>query len=164
MTLIRRPVAEEMDTIFMGGFDAWAGSLNQTEYLVKCRRSEKYRQGRWWVLDCGGRIVSSLIVYRNCFGLENGFSGIGTVTTQPDRRCQGFASELLRQVLQVEQPEALKGFFLFSEVKPDFYERHGFVRLSDKLQKHAGSVCMVKCSAVDLRDIESGEVPPPDYF
>ena len=163
-TIIRRPEPFEMDLIYLAGFDVWADSMSREAYLNDCRSSQKYQQGNWWVLEHAREIVSSLIVYRDVFGLENGFVGIGSITTPPNKRRHGFALELLRQVLEVESPSATNGFFLFSEVKPEFYGKLGFKILPKNLQKYPDSICMVKCSEVVYRQLECGERRVPRYF
>lgn len=162
--IIRQPFESEMDQVYLAGFDTWADKISNDEYLQDCRSSTKYKQGEWWIADCDGRVGSSLITYRNVFGLAPGCMGIGSVATPPEFRGRGRASHLIKQVLEMKENALDVAVFLFSEVKPEFYEKLGFVVLPTDLQKYPDSKCMVNCSRETLIAIKSGQVQTPRYF
>ncbi len=63
----------EINQVFMMGFDVWGGNCSEHEYLELCRNSQKYEQGTWYVLSRENELVSSLIEYQNCWGLDAGY-------------------------------------------------------------------------------------------
>lgn len=161
---VRRPDESEMDQIYLAGFDVWADKICKDEYLQDCRTSGKYQKGEWWIADRDGRMVSSMIVYRDVFGLPPGSLGLGSVATPPESRRRGNASQLIKTYLDMRQNESVLAVFLFAEVKPEIYERLGFVVLPTELQKYAGSFCMVKCDQETLDAIKAGRIQAPRYF
>jgi predicted acetyltransferase len=105
-----------------------------------------------------------MIVYKDAFGLPPETIGIGSVATPPAFRRNGYASQLIRDFLAMKPLEAVRAVFLFSEVKPEFYGKLGFVALPPELQKYPKSLCMVRCDPDYLDAIRSGLVEPPLYF
>lgn len=150
---IRKASHHERDAIYWMGFDAWGGELAPTEYLASCQRSKKYQSGVWYLLVADHQPVSSLIVYRDQFGLGQGCFGIGSLATDPAMRGKGFGSHLLRGVtdMLLNDPDTA-ATFLHADIAHGFYERLGYRRLS-------GSDCMY-FSLAQPRYI--GE--PPTYF
>ncbi len=71
---VRKADLHELDTIYTMGFDVWGDGLTLDDYLTGCRKSEKYLSGTWYVLIEKDRVVSSLIVYSDMFGLAKGCS------------------------------------------------------------------------------------------
>ncbi|MGY3901369.1 GNAT family N-acetyltransferase [Aeromonas lusitana] len=127
---IRKASHHELDTIYWMGFDAWGGALVPTEYLASSQGSKKYQSGVWHVLVVDNQPVSSLIVYRDSFGLGQGCFGIGSLATTPAMRGQGFGAHLLRAVtdMLLDAPDAI-ATFLHADIDHHFYERLGYRRL-----------------------------------
>lgn len=71
---VRKAELHELDAIYTMGFDVWGDGLTLDDYLAGCRNSEKYLSGTWYVLVEKDRVVSSLIVYRDMFGLAKDVS------------------------------------------------------------------------------------------
>ena len=125
----RKASPDELNAIFWMGFDAWGEGLSPTEYLASCHASQKYHSGVWYVLIVDNQPVSSLIVYRDRFGLGQGCFGIGSLATTPAMRGQGFGAHLLRGVtgMLLDSPGAV-ATFLHADIDHHFYERLGYRR------------------------------------
>jgi ribosomal protein S18 acetylase RimI-like enzyme len=155
---VRQARPEEHDEIYRMGFDAWGDGRPLEAYLDGCRRSLKYRKGRWYVLaDPRGRLRSSLIRYE----LADGICGIGSIATPPSFRGQGHASRLVALALEKFAAEGFPAAFLFSDIGASFYERFGFLALPKPHQRREGSLCMVR--GMDIAALGPG-FQPPDYF
>jgi len=140
--LIRLATSDDFDEIFIMGFDVWSDGQNENDYLDGCHASQKYKKGQWWVLsNDDGLLVSSLISYK----LNVRSWGIGSLATPITFRGKGYASELLKGVCEeLIRTKSAKAIFLFSDINPEFYEKHGFVALPKKIQKFKNTTCMVK--------------------
>ena len=71
--LIRKAVSSELCHVYMMGFDVWGGDCSVHDYLELCGNSHKYALGSWYVLSHEGDLVSSVIEYQNCWGLDAGY-------------------------------------------------------------------------------------------
>src|SRR5690606_2186612 len=128
---IRSAQSEDMDSIYMMGFDVWGDDLSQDEYLKGCRESKKYQKGSWKVLEQDGQLVSSLIQYR----LKDGWIGIGSIATPVSFRRRGFAANLVMGVLdELRESSDVQSIFLFSDIDHHYYHRFGFIELPDEYQ------------------------------
>lgn len=58
---VREAQDNEMDQIYLMGFDAWSEGSSKDEYLEKCRNSQKYKKGTWHVLSNSKDLLSSMI-------------------------------------------------------------------------------------------------------
>lgn len=165
---VRRARPEEMNSIYLMGFDSWSNELSEHEYLAQCQNSPKYAKGTWFVLeDNDGKAVSSLITYE--FDPLNGKAaiGLGSIATQSEFRKKGLASQLAWQVMTLFfERDGSRAFFLYADLNPQFYERHlGFVRLPDKYQSKSGSVAMIRASTELKNSLFKDEnFKPPAYF
>lgn len=110
----------------MMGFDVWGGDCSEHDYLELCSASQKYAQGSWHVLFSDNELVSSIIEYQNCWGLDAGYLGFGSVCTAPQFRRQGYASLLLSHRIQNAKALGFQGIYLFSDIDPALYEKLGF--------------------------------------
>lgn len=151
--VVRPGRPEDLEAVFLMGYDPWGRGLSVDDYLAECRASDKYPRGRWWVVEVEGRVVCALIVYRGLFGLPEGAYGIGSLCTEPAVRRLGLAKALMRVVLAREPGTA----YLWADAVPDFYERLGFTPLPPEAQTRPGSVLMA-------RGERRGEAGPLEYF
>ncbi len=143
---IREPNPSELDDVYRMGFDVWGDGQSIGDYLKGCRASPKYKKGAWFVLvDQEGTLYSSLIAY----SLSQNTTGIGSIATPPPLRKRGHASLLIAGVLERFEKEGFKKTFLFSDIDPSFYEKLGFSALPEHLQKHSGSVCMIRGESIE---------------
>ena len=150
---VRKAELDELDTIYTMGFDVWGDGLTLDDYLIGCRNSEKYLSGTWYVLVKKDRVVSSLIVYSDMFGLAKGCFGIGSVATPQELRYQGYASELINLVkTELFARHTCKALYLHSDIEHQFYNRLGFVGI-------VGSDCMYISN-----DSSEFDGRLPDYF
>ncbi|MBI4056016.1 MAG: GNAT family N-acetyltransferase [Elusimicrobia bacterium] len=150
----------ELDSVFMMGFDAWSGGKLKKQYLAGCHSSPKYRKGKWYVLtDSEGSLISSLITYR----LSVHVAGIGSIATPPALRNHGYASRLISGVISIlEVRERVQDIFLFADIAPRFYKPFGFVPLPKRHQRYPDSVCMIRSSSIER--IRDPYFRPPAYF
>jgi len=91
------------------------------------------RLHRFALVDDDGEVLASLKRYRfdaRISGRQGTMSGIGAVFTPPDRRGNGYASELIHRVLEAERGDGALIAALFSEIGPEFYGRLGFTAIS----------------------------------
>lgn len=143
--VVRTARPEDLEAVFLLGYDPWGRGLSIDAYLDECRASEKYPLGRWSVLELKGRVLSALIVYRGVYGLPPGAFGIGSLCTEPAVRRLGLAGALMRVVLAREPGTA----FLWADAVPDFYASLGFKPLPPERQSRPGSILMA-CGSHDL--------------
>ena len=150
---IRKASHHELDAIYWMGFDAWGADLAPTEYLASCQRSKKYQSGVWYLLLVDKRPVSSLIVYRDQFGLGQGCFGIGSLATDPTMRGKGFGSHLLRGVtdMLLSDPNTV-ATFLHADIDHHYYEKLGYRRIQS-------GDCMFSS-----RGLPHYSAVPPTYF
>jgi N-acetylglutamate synthase-like GNAT family acetyltransferase len=153
---LREATQAEMNDIFMMGFDAWSEDMTKESYLESCTNSPKYQKGTWWLLEnSNSELLCSLIVYQ----FETSVFGIGSIATPVELRGRGYASDLVNRVSNyLEQTNKAKAIFLYSDIKPDFYESLGFVKLKKELQLYDSSTCMIRSS------ISSDDFEAPKYF
>ncbi len=156
--LIRKPHAEEFDEIYKMGFDVWADGSSLENYLEECRTSPKYRQGEWFVLERNRALLSSLLVH----SFADNVYGIGSIATPVDQRKKGYASALIKSVLNdLQKNRSSKVTYLYSDINPEFYQRFGFKILPPPLQKYKTTTCMV---CLTDSEINFSKLSPPPYF
>ena len=153
---LREAIQAEMNDIFMMGFDTWSEGLTKESYLESCANSPKYKKGTWWLLENNNsELLCSLIVYQ----FETSVFGIGSIATPVELRGKGYASDLVNKVCTyLEQTNQAKAIFLYSDIKPDFYENLNFVKLKEELQPYDSSICMIRSS------ISPDQIETPRYF
>ncbi|MBC7387353.1 MAG: GNAT family N-acetyltransferase [Cryobacterium sp.] len=156
--IIRKAKPTEFDSIYLMGIDVWSEGSSETEYLEGCRASVKYRKGTWYVLEDESRLLSSLIVYR----FEPGVVGMGSIATPVVERCRGHATRLISEVLKMLEAETEEvQIFLYSDIRPEFYEKFGFSRLPEAAQRYQTTVCMIKSHG---RSVFLAASQTPEYF
>ncbi|MFN7906111.1 MAG: GNAT family N-acetyltransferase [Pseudobdellovibrionaceae bacterium] len=139
--IARKATSDEMDQIYMMGFDVWSDGSTQAEYLAGCRASLKYKSGTWYVLESSDQLVCSLITYN--LGLNE--IGIGSIATPIHFRKRGYASTLIKKVIDdLDVVLDMPTYFLYADISPKFYERFGFAIVPSELQKYKESSCMIR--------------------
>ncbi|MFG1483949.1 GNAT family N-acetyltransferase [Halobacteriovorax sp. HFRX-2_2] len=153
---LREATISEMNEVYMMGFDAWSDNMNKESYLESCANSPKYKKGTWWILENNqSELLCSLIVYQ----FESFNFGIGSIATPVSLRGNGYASDLVSKICtHLEQINKAKAIYLYSDIKPEFYENLGFVKVKKKLQLYSSSTCMIRSS------ISSDKFKVPKYF
>ena len=157
--IVRRAEIGDLSTIYTMGFDAWGENRSKDRYLEECQSSSKYGKGEWSVLVVEEELVSSLITYEGEFELPHGCYGIGSVATAASRRRHGYASYLVKTVLESLGDAQARGVYLFSDIGARFYERLGFQPIRAK-QPYADCLCMVH----PFRDAETLLSSLPSHF
>jgi GNAT superfamily N-acetyltransferase len=131
---------EEMRTVLAFGYDAWNNGNSVDDFCASYERDRNHLRGTRYLLeDASGQPVSALNVLR----FRESLIGLASVATSPEQRGKGYASRLLRAVMELHRFAQLDTrFLLFSEVKPTIYERHGFRVLPADHQRFPKSVAM----------------------
>ncbi len=126
----------------MLGYDAW-GNSDIDLYLNECRNSEKYAQGRWYVLENNGSVISALICYEDLFLLPVNTIGVGSVATKDTERNKGYARFLIEAIVEQSKLSHKKAIFLFADIDVEYYKKIGFSVCPDIVQPHKEkSICM----------------------
>ena len=122
------------------GYDTWGKGVTLDAFLAADLLDPDTRRGeRWFLRDSAGEKVSVL----NLLRLARGVVGIASVVTNPERRGNGFASLLVRAVMELAWIEdSATRFFLFAEERPQMYERLGFHTLSESEQHFKPALAM----------------------
>ena len=131
---------EDMQTVLAFGYDAWKHGKTFDQYCADKDQDPNHVRGTRYLLeDAAGQPVSALNVLR----FRESLIGLASVATSPDQRGKGYASLLLRAVMELHRFAQLDTrFLLFSEVKPAIYERHGFRVLPAEHQRFPKSLAM----------------------
>jgi len=131
---------KDMRTVLTFGYDAWQHGKTFDQYCADKDQDPNHVRGTRYLLeDVSGQPVSALNVLR----FRESLIGLASVATSPDQRGKGYASLLLRAVMELHRFAQLDTrFLLFSEVKPAIYERHGFRVLPTEHQRFPKSLAM----------------------
>ncbi|MFZ9991449.1 MAG: GNAT family N-acetyltransferase, partial [Opitutales bacterium] len=131
---------EDLRTVLACGYAGWKQGKTFDQYCADKDSDPNHVRGTRYLLEDGsGQAVSALNVLR----FRESLLGLASVATSPEQRGKGYASLLLRAVMELHrfaQPDTR--FLLFSEVKPTIYERHGFRVLPAEHQRFPQSVAM----------------------
>jgi predicted GNAT family N-acyltransferase len=161
---IREAIIEDMIEIYKMGYDVWGDNLQYERYITMCQNSNKYKKGKWYVLEATDtkQLLSSLIVYDLNLSENQIVKGIGSIATPLFLRKNGYASLLVKETIdKLEQEENCNNFFLYSDIGIEFYKGLGFIALPNDSQKYKDSVCMYYSKE---NDIDSISLDIPDYF
>lgn len=160
--IFREAKPEEKKLLFNAGYKEWSKNRTFDQYCIDNSKEDEY--GKRYVLVNNDEIVSSLIVLRLKDIVEKRVYGIGSVVTPTQYTGNGYATELLKNCIN-EIPKEQCLVFLYSDVKPSFYERLDFRILPRKFQKYDKSICMVRCEDYMLEELlTSSKVKIPEYF
>jgi predicted acetyltransferase len=157
--LLRQPFANEFDSVYMMGFEAWNEGKSEEDYLLMCRNSPKYKTGRWYVFAEEKKLLSSLIVYR----FDQNVFGFGSIATPALLRKQGFATKIISEMInKIEAENTNPTIFLYSDIDPAFYEKFGFLKIPSAVQRYKTTVCMVRSQKIEEYFTEMSA--SPEYF
>jgi len=131
---------EDLRAVLAFGYDAWNNGNSVDDFCASYERDRNHLRGTRYLLeDPSGQPVSALNVLR----FRENLIGLASVATAPEQRGKGYASLLVRAVMELHRFAQLDArFLLFSEVKPSIYERHGFRVLPAEHQRFPKSVAM----------------------
>ena len=135
---VRLAHKNELQEIYLMGYDVWTGENTKDEYLVSCSESKKYQSGVWYVLLDNNNLISSLIVYSSGFSLPLDSYGIGSISTKVSFRKKGYVNLLVSEVVN-KLLLTRNSIYLHSDIDCSFYEKLGFSRINE-------SHCMIKAN------------------
>jgi len=137
---LRLVQSEDLRTVLAFGYDAWNNGNSVDDFCASYERDRNHLRGTRYLLeDPSGQPVSALNVLR----FRENLIGLASVATAPEQRGKGYASLLVRAVMELHRFAQLDArFLLFSEVKPSIYERHGFRVLPAEHQRFPKSMAM----------------------
>ena len=159
--IFREARESEIVSILKEGYAVWYKGRTWEQYFADNHKEDAY--GTRYVVEDGGRIVSSLILLPLGKTFDRQIYGIGSVITPSEFWHKGYAAELLEKTLQLVEDGDVG--FLYSEVPPPFYERFGFRILPANMQKDPDSICMVRCdTSVFQLLLSAGIELLPDHF
>jgi GNAT superfamily N-acetyltransferase len=123
-----------LDQIISLTYDIWNEGLTERGYSQWNAAQLRTPWGRAHLqrlalVDDAGRLLATAKRYRYRVRLDGRvgwMSGIGALFTPPLQRGKGYASQLIEQVLEMEQKEGALLAGLFSEIGAGYYERFGF--------------------------------------
>jgi len=141
---------EENRTVLAFGHDVWGEGEDMNAFTARYDDNPNHLRGTRYLLEMfDGAILCNL----NTLRFRRGLMGIASVATAPEHRKQGWASLLLRAVMELmrHQEDVTLRFLLFSEVEPAFYSTFGFTELPDHQQHFRPSIAMA-----------TGALPLPD--
>lgn len=117
----------------------WAGARTFEEYAEEFRTTASSAWGRRRFRTVGlyvdGLLVASCKRYERvlrCGERDYAAAGIGAVFTPDALRGRGYATALLGAFLDAERAAGTDLAYLFSDIRPAFYERLGFVALPSR--------------------------------
>jgi GNAT superfamily N-acetyltransferase len=138
---VRVVAPEDEATVLAFGYDAWGEGRPPEQFVADYAIDKNHVRGVRYLLEVPtGNPVANL----NTLRFSQGLVGIASLSVDPKHRRKGYASALVRAVMELfrmENPGVR--FVLFSEVNPTMYERLGFRRLPHEHQHHLPSVAMV---------------------
>jgi N-acetylglutamate synthase-like GNAT family acetyltransferase len=156
---VRKAREEDLNAIYMMGFDVWGNEYTEPDYLTACGDSAKYKKGTWYILEKNALPISSLIVYVKQFSLPEKCAGIGSVATGQKYRKRGYGALLITNVLALLREQDIAAVYLFPDIAPHYYQQFGFELISGQ-QPYKDTQCMVL--AFDNVDKLSDRIP--EYF
>jgi len=165
---IRQAREQDLENIYMMGFDAWSDGHSKEEYLKICRSSKKYANATWYVLENDKDVLLSSLLIHNLNYLNSPkpveIRGIGSISTPLQLRKHGYASNLVKKTISlINSNVPVNIWFLYSDIGTDFYNKLNFKALPDDLQKYPSTVLMAYSEKLDLSsDFTRLEIP--DYF
>jgi GNAT superfamily N-acetyltransferase len=123
------------------GFDAWGEGRSLEDFIESYKTDRNHNRGTRYLLELAdGELVANVNTLR--FGRE--LIGLASLSVDPTYRRRGYASLLLKAVMELfRQENPLTRFLLFSEVSPEVYAKLGFSQLPSSLQFHLPSVAMI---------------------
>jgi GNAT superfamily N-acetyltransferase len=158
-----------LDQITRLTYDIWNEGLSERAYSQWNAAQMRTPWGRTHLqrlalVDVSGRLLATAKRYRYRVRLDGRvgwMSGIGAVFTPPLQRGQGYASQLIEQLLEIERKEGALLAGLFSEIGTTFYGRLGFTpvpidEVTVRVERRKGAPAML-VRAGDDRDLPAVE-------
>ena len=158
-----------LDQILSLTHQIWSEGLTQRAYAqwntaqLRTPWGRQHLQ-RFALVDDGGRLLATAKRYRyraHLDGRAGWMAGIGAVFTPHLQRGNGYASQLIERLLDVERRDGVLFASLFSEIGTTYYERLGFVavpldEVTVRVERRDGAPAML-VRAGDDRDLAAVE-------
>jgi predicted acetyltransferase len=167
---LREAKEKDFEIIYMMGYDVLGDGLSKSDYLLTCKSSVKYANGKWYVLENDDKVLLSSLLIHNLNHLNYGtgleIRGIGSIATQLHLRGQGYGSNIIEKtMLYINRDIPIDIWFLYSDIGTDFYNKHKFQELSNKFQKCTSSLLMANCQP-NIWNINTNipQIEIPNYF
>ncbi len=98
---IREAKEVDMEVVYMMGYDVWGENISSQDYIAMCNESSKYKRGIWYALEESNtkNLLCSLIVYKLNPSENMIVRGIGSIATPKPLRNRGYASFLIKEVI-----------------------------------------------------------------
>ncbi len=132
----------DIQRILKETFDIWSPGLSREKYINFIWRQMQHpwskRNYSYLILRDGKGSptpAASLKYYRlriSSKGISYPFIGLGAIYTRKDLRGRGFATDLIKLVLDKASSEGNHGVILFSDIPPSFYREFGFYDLNNE--------------------------------
>lgn len=167
---VREAFPEELEEVFLMGYDSWGAGLPVRMYLDSCEASYKYKKGVFYVLeDPLGRLLTSAALYSlSSFGgvVSERAVGIGSLATIANERHQGYATLFLSMLIELLERDGVDSFFIHSDIHPRIYENLGFHAAPTNLRVPGDvSVPMLRLRGGRTVSVELWrEIVMPSYF
>ena len=161
--LIRKAKENELEEIYMFGFDVWGEGLDKQAYLRKCKEVW-YKDASWLALKDASGLLSSLCTFDSpTFRLPAGSIGLGSLATKPEQRHKGYGKLILEHLLDYVdgRPRRIEAVFLYSEIDPAYYKAYGFMVLPEAYQQHKAPLML---RTKYKRYLSRKDFFPPEYF
>ncbi|MBP2660030.1 MAG: family N-acetyltransferase [Firmicutes bacterium] len=167
---LREAKEKDFEIIYMMGYDVWGAGLSKSDYLLACKSSVKYANGKWYVLENNDKVLLSSLLIQNLNHLNYGtgleIRGIGSISTQLHLRGQGYGANIIEKtMLYINRDIPIDIWFLYSDIGADFYNKLKFQALSKKFQKCTSSLLMANCQP-NIWNIDTNipQIEIPNYF
>lgn len=137
---VRVVTPEDEAMVLAFGHDAWGEGRSIKDFVDEYATDKNHLRGTRYLFEPpNGAPVANV----NTLRFSPSLVGIASLSVNPNHRRQGYASALVRAVMELFRMENPKvRFILFSEVDPQMYERVGFKRLPNQHQHHLPSIAM----------------------
>ncbi len=145
-----------LDRVLGLTYDIWNEGLTERAYAQWYRAQIRTPWGRqhlqrFALVDDAGGLLATAKRYRYRVRLDGRFgwmAGIGAVFTPLPHRGQGYASQLIERLLEMERRDGVWFAGLFSEIGTSFYERLGFAavpidEVTIRVDRKAGAPAML---------------------
>ncbi|WKY48139.1 ADP-ribosylglycohydrolase family protein [Eubacteriaceae bacterium ES3] len=161
--VVREAYQDEINKIIKEGYKHFPKDRSLEEYMSDNSQEDAY--GNRYVLENKGEILCSLIILRlkSIAGLP--VFGIGSLITHDNLTGKGYATTLLKTCISQIEIKSDGYIFLYSDIRPEFYQKLFFKILPQTLQKIEKSTCMVRCGEANWEKLLSVSCESiPEYF
>ncbi|PGK52328.1 hypothetical protein CN918_31545 [Priestia megaterium] len=144
---VRAMKKQEQLFVYTMLYQEWGRGISKGEFFHFCRKQDE-KGVRYVYLNQHNRIVSTMLLIPltlTIFSSPSTLYGISSLYTFPQYRKQGYASNLLNNVIaNKESLQEYCTFFLYADISPAYYKKLEFKEVPGHLQRYSSSVLMIK--------------------